>query len=753
MSKCTKLDLESLQDFFDSFKSFQQLSLSELPINHGLLKNILLKNSCLQSLNIENCSEITNPGFIETCLSFSRNKKLLYNLNLASLQINAKSLDSGFTFLSSSLKKIEAIDLSYLPISPEVLSKIASCKNIKYLSLAGMKVLDDDLANFFKEFGNNNHKLQTLNLNSVIFKGNSLGLKTISSIAKNFKTIRHLSIKGSSLQDITIFSILTKKNLELASLFFDIPLEVLNFEKESREAPNVIPILEDNPLYFPKSTQTLIKNRPSKVLETKILSIDQLGKEWLQKIYVKTKNIDFFGNWSLNSSKLNFILKTQKNIRSLDLSTTCLCDADIVEAIHLLKEFSPNLQFLNLQRLPLFNETVRLIFESFPNLKGLDLSNLSYLDDDIGDSFLQWIKNNSNLQNLGLPTSLSPELIENIIEATSQLNELSIESLSRPISFNNEKTENILKKLSISSPGLKKLNLAYTYSFANFIERLPNYFPELIDLTLPGLMIKNCGKTIAKWSNLKALKFFSPTNDDFIEIAENNIQLTRLSLLTLDNLNDDAFKMGLEIIGKKNTTLEALQFTAWTLTSTISSEAYLQGLQNITNILSKVKWLQLDSSNFDDNCLSLLAEHCTNLCQLNISGSKITGEGFLKNMPTIGDKNPIEYLSIGLTDLSGTNSSSDVLEILINNFHNLKFLSIRSGIGIESQIICEKLPLIAHANPNIQSISVFHSVDVQDLEELLKQYPELASLVINAPDFSKGAHSCQWGHGYGISRC
>ncbi|GMJ07261.1 receptor like protein 13 [Hibiscus trionum] len=476
--------------------------------------------------------------------------------------------NQGIAKLSSALKKLEVLDLSYNHLSDSILSSLSELSSLKYLSLEGNRFTGSDDRNGFKWLSRLCN-LETLDLSDNHLKNNILlHVGNLSSL-KSFNLAEN-QLKGS---------VNVKELRKLRSL----DLSWNGIESFEDSGTQVIMDLEKLDL-----SGNLLNNTSfafiSRLSNLKSLSIGDnnlqgcIDIEELNKL-AKLKHLELNGNQieSLRSYDESDRLLKLMNLEQLDLSSN-LFNNSILRVISGLS----NLKSLNIGNNQLEGSINIKELEAFQDLEELDFS-YNKLYDFVAPKELENIS--TNVKELSLSYSHLGDNILQSIGAFTSLTSLTLSNtwLTGPLPTKGWCDLRNLKELDLSGNAL--------------VGSIPSCFSNLTSLRL--LDISNNGIEIPS-------SFISFANNSLLEyLFVDQIHLVSEPTFQIPTKNS---KLQLKLLSMRNTTKR--------LSKQLPSFLYYQ---------YDLRYLDLSNNNFGGQSPSWLLENNTRLQQFFMADNSFTG--------------------------------------------------------------------------------------------------------------------------------
>ncbi|XVF34465.1 hypothetical protein REPUB_Repub18cG0061000 [Reevesia pubescens] len=555
-------------------------------------------------------------------LPFEELKSLYLNSN----QIAGCVDNEGFAKLSSTLGKLEILDLSDNDFNDSILLSLSELSSLKSLYLAGNGFKGSNHTNGFKWLSKLNN-LENLDLTENQLKNNFLlhvrGLASLKTL-----NLRGNQLKGSvDIQELN--SLTNLRNLDLSSNEIK---SFQSFQGSRRPLMMNIEVLDLSYNLFQNST---------------FASISDLSN--LKSLKISSNRLQ----GSIDIKELNNLAKLQK----LDLSR------NQIESLQSFQDSERQLKLINLEELDLsfnlFNNTILTLLSGLWNLKTLNLGGnqlkgsinikeLEALNDleelDFSENQLHELvapKEIGSLRKLRVAT-LDGAFVNETVSLLQVVEAFpSVKTLYLRGNYLN-KTISSEEALHVSS-NVEELFLDYSYLSKNILQSIGAL------TSLKTLTLRNCGLTgtlpTKGWCDLRnleelrlsgnALEGTFPscldnlTSLQFLDIANNHFEVPA-SFISFANLSHLKFF----IIDQNNLMREPI-FQSWVPTpnfqlqvfsmSNCTTKGLFKELPSFLNYQYDLRYLELSYNNFGGKIPSWLLENNTRLQQLLLRGNSFTG--------------------------------------------------------------------------------------------------------------------------------
>ncbi|CAJ1803242.1 unnamed protein product [Sphenostylis stenocarpa] len=645
-----------LNSDFAVFKDLKSLNLSNSMIVGCADNDEGLKN--LEVLDLS-YNDLNNGAKILSCLDGLSSLKSLY---LAFNSLDASSLHD-FETLSSKVRNLEVLDISYNPLTNEILPFIGRFSSLKELYLARTK-LDSDL--HIQGLSSTLMNLEVLDLSE-----NNFNDSDIAYALSGLSSLKSLSLEDIQLTRKSIFSISKLSSLEILDLARNQLNESILWRlgNDGFTWPTGLQVLRLNGNRFLNKVFSSLTGLPS--LKSLDLSNNQLeGALDISGLSILTslKILDLRFN-QIN----NFVV--HRGLQSISTLDVLALDGNAIDGKKLSKSLPtlPSLKVLSLTQIPFKGAIIARDFRDLKNLERLVLDGSSNLESE----FFESIGDLTSLKVL----SLSECDINGTLPAADWFKLKKLEELN--LIFN--KFEGPLPATFVNMTSLRILELSQN----NFIGNFASNLASLTSLVYFGFKENQFEVPIsfAPFANHSNLKFIYGEGNKvimdsqpFLQTWIPKFQLQVLSLSSTTEANSIPFP---------NFLLYQYNITSLDFTSCLLEGEFPHWLLENNTQLTEIL---LRNCSFTGN-FQLPSRPLPKIRKIDVSDNIITGQLFSSNISSIFPN--LQFLNMSINDIQGSIphefSQMHLLDTLDLSYNNLSGEIPKNISGYRSQLKYLKL--------------------------------------------------------------
>ena len=684
-NKVTGEAAEDLASVIKNNSNLEQLYLANnnLRTSSVLILQAMKENCKLKTLNL-NGNNMTGEA-AEDLASVIKNNSNLERLHLANNDLRKSSI-----LILQALKENSNLQLLVLngnkvtgEAAEDLASVIKNNSNLEQLGLANndLKTSSVLVLQALKEIS----KLKDLNLNGNNITGEAA--EDLASVIKNNSNLERLHLANNDLRKSSILILQALKensNLQLLDL---------NGNKVTGEAAeNLASVIKNNSNLEQlglanndlKTSSFLVLQALKEISKLKVLNLNGNNitgeaAEDLASVIKNNSNLEqlYLANNNLRTSSILILQAMKENckLKTLNLSGNNMTGEAAEDLASVIKNNS-NLEHLHLANNDLRRSSILILqaLKENSNLQLLDL-NGNKVTGEAAEDLASVIKNNSNLEQLGLANNDLKTSSFLVLQALKEISKLKVLNLNGN-NITGEAAEDLASVIKNNS------NLEQLY--------LANNNLRTSSILILQAMKENCK---LKTLNLNDNNMTGEAAEDLASVIKNNSNLERLHLA-----NNNLRKSSILILQalKENSNLQLLDLNG----NKVTGEA-AENLASVIKNNSNLEQLGLANNDLRTSSILILQAMKENskLKALNLNGNNMTGEAAEDLASVIKNNSNLEQLGLANNDLK--TSSVLVLQAL-KEISKLKDLNLNDN-NITDQA-AEDLASVIKNNSNLEQL-------------------------------------------------